>query len=821
MGHIRDLPESAKDVPEKHKGKPWSTLGVNTDEEFKPIYCIPQSKTKVVKHLKSRLKEVGELLLATDEDREGESISWHLKELLNPKIPVKRMVFHEITKEAIEKALKNPRKIDSKLVEAQEARRILDRLVGYTISPLLWKKITRGLSAGRVQSMAVKLISERERERMNFIKTEYWSLEGTFLFKKHKFQGTLQSIKLQKTAKGKDFNNKGQLTNKKLLHLKKVKAKELEKTLSRQMFTVENVETKPLSRSPKPPFITSTLQQGANRSLNFSARQTMQVAQKLYEKGFITYMRTDSTVLSNEALKDIRKIIANSYGKNYLPDKPRFYKTKTKGAQEAHEAIRPAGHIKPPEKTGLKDTEYKLYRLIWRRTVASQMKNSEQEQTTVTLSCKNTLWSSSGTIITFPGFLKALGETEEQKTNLLPKVKKKDKISCVKLEAIEHETQPPARYNEASLVQKLEQEGIGRPSTYSPIISTIQDRGYVKKAGKALAPTWMALAVTDLLSRYFPDYVDLQFTSRMENTLDEIASGKMDSKKYLSKIYKGKNGLKNQVEIKEKKIDSKESRTLAIKPFGDNVSLHVGRYGAYVVQKKRGKELKATLPPEVFPADLTKEQLEQLLIPKKSENEILGTHPKTKDKILLKTGRYGPYLELEKEQKRASVPSFLPEVSLKRALQLLELPKTLGQHPETGKEIKKSIGRYGPYIVHDGDFRSLPADEIFFDISLQCALKILSKPKKFIRQNRSIKELSHEGETIKVLSGRYGPYLKFQNKNVTIPKNYSPEKLTLEEALAILNKKQKPPKGKKSFGKKGATTKKKKPRRIKKNKGKK
>ena len=736
MGHIRDLPESAKDTPEEYKKMPWSALGVNTDADFQPIYCVPKSKTKVVKHLKSKLKEAEELLLATDEDREGESISWHLKEILKPNIPVKRMIFHEITKEAIEEALKNFRPIDSKLVKAQEARRILDRLVGYTISPLLWKKITRGLSAGRVQSMAVKLISEKELERMNFIKVNYWSLAGEFIAKKQSFQGTLQSLKLQKTAKGKDFDNKGRLTNKKLLHLKEAAAKKLQKALNNKIFTVKSVERKPLSRSPKPPFITSTLQQTANRSLNFSARQTMSVAQKLYERGFITYMRTDSTALSNEALKDIREIIAKSYGKNYLPETPRFYKTKTKRAQEAHEAIRPAGHILSPEKTGLKGPEYKLYRLIWQRAITSQMKNCEQEQTTITLSCKDTLWNSSGTTITFPGFYKVWQEIEAQQTRLLPKLKSGDQVQCKKIETLEHETQPPARYNEASLIQTLEQEGIGRPSTYSPIISTIQDRGYVQKAGKALAPTWTALAVTELLSCYFPDYVNLKFTSRMEDTLDDIASGKMDSKKYLTKVYKGKEGLKNQVEMKEKQIDSKESRTLSIKPFGSDISFHVGRYGAYVVQKKGKKELKATLPEDVFPADLTKDLLKTLLIPKKQEQQVLGIHPKTKEKILLKTGRYGPYLELETELKRASIPSFLPveEMSLEQAVQLLELPKTLGQHPDTGKDVKKSIGRYGPYVAHDGDFRSLSGDESFLKITLQCALKVLSEPKKKIRK---------------------------------------------------------------------------------------
>lgn len=791
MGHIRDLPESAKDIPEEYRKKPWSALGVNTDKEFQPIYCIPKSKLQVVRRLKSLLKEADELLLATDEDREGESISWHLTEILKPKVPVKRMVFHEITQEAITEALKNFREIDSRLIAAQEARRILDRLVGYTISPLLWKKVSSGLSAGRVQSVAVKLISDKELERMNFIKAAYWSLEGDFSAKKQTFQATLQSVKLQKTAKGKDFDDKGKLKNKKLLHLKEAEALRLKKATEKKDFTVKDIEVKPISRSPKPPFTTSTLQQTANRSLNFSSRQTMQIAQKLYEKGFITYMRTDSTSLSKEALKDIRKIIAASYGKHYLPENPRFYKTKTKKAEEAHEAIRPAGHIKFPNSTGLKGTERTLYQLIWRRAIASQMKNCEQEQTTITLSCKDTLWNATGAVTVFPGFYKVMRAEEEKAT--LPKLKTGDKVKCIKIEALKHETQPPARYNEASLIQTLEKEGIGRPSTYSPIISAIQDRGYIQKSGKALAPTWTALAVTELLSAYFPDYVNLKFTSQMESVLDEIASGKMDYKKYLTQIYKGEKGLKNQVETKEKQIDSKKSRTLSIKPFGPGISIHVGRYGAYVVQKKKDKELKANLPSDIFPADMTKEDLEKLLNFQKPADETLGEHPKTKDRILLKTGRYGPYLELEKEKKRASIPSFLSseKLSLREATWLLELPKTLGNHPDTGKEIKKSIGRFGPYIVHDGDFRSLPADETFFKITLNCALKILSQPKKGFAGKKTVKEIKHKGQTIKVLKGRYGPYLKFQKRNVTIPKSYSPEKLTLDEALSILKEKEK------------------------------
>ena len=551
MGHIRDLPESAKDIPEKYKKKAWKNLGVNVEKDFEPIYCIPKSKAKVVQSLKEKLKKANELILATDEDREGESISWHLYQILKPKVPVKRIVFHEITKEAINSALKNYRKIDKGLVQAQEARRVLDRLVGYTLSPLLWKKITTGLSAGRVQSVAVKLISEREIERMNFVKASYFSVEGELCPEKKtkdKFSAYLYSWQSQKLADQKDFDSQGRLQDKKLLHLKKEKAEALIKKLNKTKWIVEKVEKKPVSRSPKAPFITSTLQQVANRQLNLSPRQSMSLAQKLYEKGLITYMRTDSTSLAQEAVGGIRKMISDIYGINELPKSPRVYKTKTKGAQEAHEAIRPAGKsFKSPETTGLTGNELKLYRLIWQRTLACQMKNCEQEQTRLQIKADESVFSSSGLRTVSPGFYKIYRDQEEE-TKQLPALKKGDKLKCLKLESKKRQTQPPFRYNEASLIQKLEKEGIGRPSTYAPIISTIQDRGYVKKHNKSLAPTFTALAVTKLLSQNLPDYVDLSFTSKMEKTLDDMAEGKAQYVKYLTSIYKGKKGLKQQVE---------------------------------------------------------------------------------------------------------------------------------------------------------------------------------------------------------------------------------------------------------------------------------
>ncbi len=805
MGHIRDLPESAKDIPEKYKEKAWKNLGVNVEENFEPIYCVPKSKNKIVKSLKEKLKRANELILATDEDREGESISWHLYQLLKPKAPVKRIVFHEITKEAINKALKNHRQIDKRLVQAQEARRVLDRLVGYTLSPLLWKKITTRLSAGRVQSVAVKLVCEREMERMSFVQAPYSSLEAQLAPYQNNlpsdkvknapdkqsasFSASLYSWKSKKLAGSKDFNSKGQLKNKKLLHLKEPAAKELVKKLHKAQWTVKRVEKKPISRSPKPPFITSTLQQAASGALSLSPRQTMATAQKLYEKGLITYMRTDSTNLSSEAIKGIRQTIADIYGIGDLPKTARVYKTKVKGAQEAHEAIRPAGkYFKNPEKTGLTGHELQLYRLIWRRTLACQMKNCEQEQTSLQIQAEDAVFSASGLRIVSPGFYKVYKDQEEN-APLLPHLKKGHPLNCRKLEIKSRETQPPFRYNEASLIQKLEKEGIGRPSTYAPIISTIQDRGYVKKQNKSLAPTFTALAVTKLLSGHLPDYVDLAFTSKMEKALDDIALGKANYAQYLSAIYRGKKGLKKQVEEREKAIDASESRVMTFPPF-KGVKFHVGRFGAYITQKKGNKELKSDLPEDLFLSDITPEKIQEILAVKQKMDQAFGIEPKTKKKIFIKTGRFGPYLELEGGEKRAGIPKFLSleKLSLDQALKLLELPKILGIHPKTKKEIKKSIGRYGPYIAHDGDFRSVPAHEDFLSLDLKEALKILSQEKKQGRKTsakKTLKEFKSGKETIKILEG-YSPYIKFKNKNYSLPKGADPLKITLKEALEII-----------------------------------
>ena len=796
MGHIRDLPESAKDIPEKYKTKKWKNLGVNIEKDFEPIYCIPKSKSSIIKELKAELKKSKELILATDEDREGESISWHLQNILQPKVPVKRIVFHEITKTAIEAALKNYRSVNKGLVKAQTARRVLDRLVGYTLSPLLWKKITTGLSAGRVQSVAVKLISEREIERMNFIKSLFYGIEAELSAKKSKdsFSAFLLSWKSKKLANSKDFNSKGQLTNKKLLHLKEKNSKEILKTLKKSKWLIHNIEKKPISRSPKPPFITSTLQQSAHSKLGLSPRNTMSTAQKLYEKGLITYMRTDSTHLSKEALAGIKKAISNIYGSKELVKTPRKYKAKSKGAQEAHEAIRPAGQsFKKPEQSSLTGVELKLYKLIFQRTLACQMKNCEQEQTNLHIKAREALFQASGLRIVSPGFYKVY-QDQDAADKLLPALKKGQELNCLKLEDKEKQTQPPFRYNEASLIQKLEKEGIGRPSTYAPVISTIQDRGYVKKQGKNLAPTFTALAVTKLLSEHLPDYVSLGFTSEMEKALDDMAEGKVHYTKYLNSVYNGKKGLKEQVKQREKSIPSDQSRRLQFKNF-KGINFNVGRFGAYITKKNGKQKLKSSLPEELFLSDISLEKLEEILNTGKKKESAFGADPKTKKKIFIKTGRFGPYLELEGGEKRAGIPKFinLEELTLKQALQLLELPKVLGLHPKTKKEIKKSIGRFGPYVVHDGDFRSAPKDKSFLDLDLKSALKILSQEKKKGKKSSSsskkaLKEWTHKKESLQILQG-YSPYIRYKNKNYSLDKDTDIEKLTLKSALEVIEKK--------------------------------
>lgn len=829
MGHVRDLPQSAKDIPEKIKKEKWASLGVNVEKDFEPIYCVPRNKTKVVKTLKDLLKEADELILATDEDREGESISWHLLELLKPKVPVKRMVFHEITKEAIQSALSDFRDIDGNLVKAQEARRILDRLVGYTISPLVWKKVAYGLSAGRVQSVAVNLISEKEFERKKFKISQYSSVQGECAKEKIPFETRLLSYEGQRVATGKDFDGKtGELIADKkntTLHLNEEKAQAIIAKLKGQAWKILEVEEKPVSRKPAAPFITSTLQQEGNRKLGMSSRETMQVAQKLYEQGFITYMRTDSTFLSNQALEAARQCIQDKYGKEYLPEQARTYqKKKVKGAQEAHEAIRPAGtEFVSPEDSGLSGPALKLYDLIWKRTVGSQMVNARQKQVQVRIAAGDAVFAASGMTIEFPGFLRAYVEGRddaeaalEDREVRLPQLKKGDVVDCNEIKSSNHETKPPARYTEATLVQTMEREGIGRPSTYASIIGTIVDRGYVRKIGNALVPTFTALVVAKLLKENLPSYVDVEFTSNMENSLDSIADGELDSIKYLDTVYFGKQGLKEQVEEQEEKIDPEKARAIELTGL-DGLEIRVGRYGAYVCRKENGEDVCASLPESQVPADMTPEIAHKLIDQKVNGADSLGKDPETGLPVYVLNGRYGPYVQLgdsdgEKEKpKRVSVPPTMDseQLTFKEALQLLELPKTLGDHPESGKVIKAGLGRFGPYIVHDGDFRSIPKGESLFEVTFERAMELLAQPKKGRGRATPLKELGKHPETeedVNVMNGKYGPYVKCGKVNVSLPEDSKPEDMTMEKAVELLAPKLE---GKKKKAAKKAKTKKK------------
>lgn len=813
MGHIRDLPQSASDIPAKLKKEEWAKLGVNVEEDFSPLYVVPKGKAKIVKDLKSKIKDCSAIYLATDEDREGESISWHLLELLKPKVPVKRMVFHEITKSAIQHALEETRDLDEKLVKAQEARRILDRLYGYTLSPLIWKKIAYGLSAGRVQSTGLRFIVERERERMRFKKAKYWDLKSN-LFTKDKnkdlFEAKLLSVGGKRIATGKDFDPETGKLTKDAVHIDEKQAKELQKKLEKAPFKVVSMEEKESVTRPTQPFITSTLQMEGIRKLGLSAKNTMRMAQKLYEEGLITYMRTDSPNLSKEAISGARKSIEKLYGKEYLSDTPRQYSAKSKGAQEAHEAIRPAGaDFVHPDATGLTGKEKALYELIWKRTMASQMAEAKKLNLSVRIQAEDCEFSANGTRIVFPGFLRVYVEGSDDpekalddKEVLLPKFSEGDTLNVSNVEALEHETKPAARYTEASLVQRLEKEGVGRPSTYATIIGTIQERNYVRKEGSALVPTFTGMAVCQLLENYFPNLVDYSFTSEMEQKLDGIAVGEVEFLDYMKDFYLGKTGLKNLVEKQDKNIKPEVSRTIQLEGEYGKFDIKVGRYGPYVIASGKGsEEVHASIPEEIAPADLKPKDVEELIEMSKRGPEPIGHHPDTKEPIFCLVGRYGPYLQLGEQTeenpkpKRASLPkgSTPKNVDMATAVRLLSLPRELGLHPKTKKPVVANQGRFGPYVMHDGEFRSLKKEDDLYEVNLKRALEILAEPKasrgaKVVKDFGRVESLKKK---VAIYDGKYGLYIKAGTKNIALPEDIKDdpkkvEALTVDQVVEIV-----------------------------------
>jgi DNA topoisomerase I len=814
MGHVRDLPNNASEIPAAHKGEKWANLGVNTAKDFEPLYVVPKDKKKVVKELKDALKGADQLLLATDEDREGESISWHLAQLLDPKVPVKRMVFHEITKEAISQALENPRELDMELVHAQETRRILDRLVGYTLSPLLWKKVAWGLSAGRVQSVSVRLLVERERARRAFRSGTYWDLKASLAHGQIPFDAKLTHLGGERVANGSDFDEStGAIkVGSKVKLLAEAEARALQQAAMAGRWQVAAVEAKPTVRKPVAPFTTSTLQQEANRKLRLSARDTMRTAQALYERGFITYMRTDSVNLSEQAIKAARSCVTERYGQDYLSPAPRQFTTKSRNAQEAHEAIRPAGEaFRTPGETGLEGRDLALYELIWKRTVASQMADARLTMLAIDLKVADSSFRATGKRIDFPGFFRAYVEGSddpdaalEGQEVLLPDLKVGDAPDCRSVEALSHQTQPPARYSEAALVKMLEKEGIGRPSTYASIIGTIIDRGYATLQANALIPSFTAFAVTALLEEHFPDLVDTGFTARMENTLDEISTGKVRWLPYLEDFYKGEEGLEALVQRREGDIDPGHSRTVALE--GLPCVVRIGRFGAYLESRRVGTDgeeelLKATLPQEITPADLDADKAELILRQKSEGPESIGEDPETGEQVYLLFGQYGPYLQLGQaseetpKPKRASLPKGVKpeEMKLEDALGLLRLPRHLGEHPDGGK-VQAGLGRFGPYVVHDKgkgekDYRSIKAEDDVLVIGLTRALELLAQPKRGRGGRTALKDLGTPdgaNEAIQLFDGPYGLYVKQGKVNASLPEGTTADTLTLEQAVELL-----------------------------------
>ena len=852
VGHIRDLPQPSE-LPADMKKGPYGKFAVDVENGFAPYYVVDADKKKKVAELKKLLKESDELYLATDEDREGEAIAWHLLAELKPKIPVKRMVFHEITREAITRALENTREIDERLVDAQETRRILDRLYGYEVSPVLWRKVRQGLSAGRVQSVATRLVVERERERMAFVAADYWDVTGTFAVadaSEPTFTARLTGVDGARVASGRDFDDRGTLKTRDAVALDEARAAALVAGLDGVAFQVQSLETKPYTRRPAAPFTTSTLQQEASRKLRMSSRQAMRTAQSLYENGYITYMRTDSPALSTQAVDAARRQVAELYGSEYVPDKPRVYTSKAKGAQEAHEAIRPAGdHFRTPAQVAreLSGDQFKLYELIWKRTVASQMADARGQTASVRLAATattpdgpvDTVFSASGTVITFRGFLAAYEEGRDRgrydeaeggaaassDDARLPQMAQGDPLTASDLAADGHRTSPPPRFTEASLVKALEERGIGRPSTYAATIGVIQDRGYVTNRGQALVPTWLAFAVTRLLEENFDRLVDYNFTAGMEEDLDAIATGQKERVDWLEQFYFGDRsdsvetgGLRGLVDNLGE-IDAREVNSIDI---GDGITLRVGRYGPYLEAPGDGPDAdprRASVPDDLAPDELTVDKARELLETMPDGDKVLGTDPATGHEIVARNGRYGPYVtevlpepELDpslsaaaRKKALAAAPKprtgslfksmNLATVTLDDALQLLSLPRVVGVDPESGAEITAQNGRYGPYLKKGTDSRTLASEEQLFTVTLEEALAIYAQPKRGRGQTATppLRELGTDptsGKPIVVKEGRFGAYVTDGETNRTLPRDVTPESITPEQAVELLAEKR-------------------------------
>mgnify|MGYP001747175385 CR=1 FL=1 len=916
IGHIRDLPQPSE-LPADMKKGPYGRFAVDVEDGFTPYYVVNPDKKKTVAQLKKALKEADELYLATDDDREGEAIAWHLQQVLKPKVPVRRMVFTEITREAVTRALDNTRELDIHLVDAQETRRILDRLVGYEVSPVLWRKVRAGLSAGRVQSVATRLVVERERERMAFRSASYWGVEATFSTvlsavdvtarQEASFTARLVTLDGRRVATGRDFNDDGQLRPAALkasaVHLHQVGATAVAEAIGRGEPRVVGVEDKPYKRRPAAPFTTSTLQQEASRKLRMNPRETMRVAQGLYENGFITYMRTDSTVLSGQAVAAARSQVAELYGAEYVPERPRVYASKSKGAQEAHEAIRPAGdHFRTPAQVSgeLSGAQFRLYELIWKRTVASQMADAVGSTATVTVEVPLTPvagesrdsgptfstagLTASGTVITFRGFLAAYEEgrdaeryqddagaaAKDSKDVRLPAMISGQELAALDAEASGHETTPPPRYTEASLVKALEEREIGRPSTYAATMSTISDRGYVDHRGQALVPTWLAFAVTRLLEENFAELVDYDFTASMERDLDRIAAGEEDRVAWLRRFYNGQGGAgteqaaqaaSNELEAAAAALRAQglkglvdnlgeiDARAVNSIEIGEGITLRVGRYGPYLEDAEGNR---ANVPADLAPDELTVDKARELFTRAADDGRELGVDPVSGHVIIAKDGRYGPYVtevlpepeetaETEatktaktakstkaKKTAKAAKPKprtasllrsmDLSTVTLEQALDLLSLPRVVGQDPESGEDITAQNGRYGPYLKKGTDSRSLETEEQIFTVTLEQALEIFAQPKRRRGQAAArgpLRELGQDPATDKpvvIKDGRFGPYITDGQTNVTVPRSEDPATISAERAFELLaDKRAKGPAKKRTTKKttaKKATTKK-------------